>query len=174
MTTKEEIIEKVQKMKALAERGIGGEKENATQMVERMMEEYDITEDDLREDAVERRWLRFNSKDKYAKKLMAQIIYAVTGVGEYWTRGRKAVAGVECTAAQEIEIASKYAFYYEAYLEDLEVFYSAFINKNGIFPETTDSDDDDEEREIDYEYLKKVQGMMKGMEKHDYHKQLEV
>lgn len=173
MTTKQEIIEKVQKMKVLADRGVGGEKDNAARMVEKMMEEHDITEEDLKDDLVERHWVRYDSKDKYAKKLLAQIIYEVTADDTFWVRGRKAVAGIDCTAAQAVEIAAKYEFFYNVYLEDLEIFYSAFISKNRIFPETAGEEGGDD-GEVDYERIKKVRNMMESMDKHDYHKQLEV
>ena len=42
---KKEII---QKLKALSERGIAGEKENATKLLEKLMKKYGITEADLK------------------------------------------------------------------------------------------------------------------------------
>jgi hypothetical protein len=176
MTSKTEIIEKIRKVQALADRGVDGEKENAARMVERLMAEHDITEEELRDDIIERRWFRYASKDKYARKLMAQVIYTVTGEGSFWTRGRKAMAGVECTAAQGVEIAAMFEFYYAKFTEDIDMFYAAFLSKNDIYPSNDiikdDEEDDDDEPEIDVDRALKIGNMMKGMEKHEFRKQL--
>lgn len=177
MTSKTEIIEKIRKVQALADRGVDGEKENAARMVERLMTEHDITEEELRDDIMERRWFRYNSKDKFAPKLMSQVMYATVGSRDKWSRGRKAMTGMECTAAEEIEIRARFEFYYKSYQEDLDAFFLAFISKNDIFPtpELVEDDEDDEpcERTVEEQArIDKASNMMRGMEKHDYHKQI--
>ena len=43
---REKVLEKLGKIKALAERGVGGEKETALRMYEDLCRKYDISEDE--------------------------------------------------------------------------------------------------------------------------------
>ena len=43
---REKVLEKLGKIKALAERGVGGEKETAMRMYEDLCRKYDISEDE--------------------------------------------------------------------------------------------------------------------------------
>ena len=43
---REKVLEKLGKIKALAERGVGGEKETALRMYEELCRKYDISEDE--------------------------------------------------------------------------------------------------------------------------------
>lgn len=51
--TKEEIIEKLKKLRRLADGGVDGEKDNAQRRIEELMSKYGITEDDFIEDKVD-------------------------------------------------------------------------------------------------------------------------
>lgn len=51
--TKQEIIERIKKVKRLAESGVEGEKENAQSMVDELMNQYGITESDLEDEKEE-------------------------------------------------------------------------------------------------------------------------
>ena len=50
MTERERILEKIKRVRALAERGVDGEKDSATALLDRMMEKYGITETELAEE----------------------------------------------------------------------------------------------------------------------------
>ena len=97
-------------------------------------------------------------------------------VGRYTKRPRKEV-GIECTPAQYIEIEADFAFYSEAMKEEMELFYSAFLQKNGLFPppelaaEPTEAEKEEWE---DVERAWKIQSMMNGMDRHTRHKALEA
>ena len=43
MTERERILEKIKRVRALAERGVDGEKDSAIALLDRMMEKYGIT-----------------------------------------------------------------------------------------------------------------------------------
>ncbi|WP_373220915.1 hypothetical protein [Mediterraneibacter gnavus] len=47
--TREQATEKLKKLKALAERGVGGEKETALQMYSDLKEKYGITDEEIAE-----------------------------------------------------------------------------------------------------------------------------
>lgn len=134
---RERILQKIKRVRALAERGIAGEQESAAATLDRLMKQYGITEADIAEECRELAWFRY--KTPIERKLLLQVIYAVTGrvgsgcVGTYTGRTRKQV-GIECTAAERLEIQFDYDFFRAALEEEMERFYSAFLIKNGIFP----------------------------------------
>lgn len=146
MTEREELIRRLERVKALAERGVGGEKENAEALLNRLMQKYGITNDDI-EDTLERDFfIRYHSA--WEEKLIYQISYMHLGrghcsgtIGTYTRRPRKMVC-VTCTPAQYIEIEADFEFYKVAWEEELAIFYSAFISKNTIevYPITVGSD----------------------------------
>ena len=47
MTEREELLKRLERVKALAERGVGGEKENAEALLKRLMEKYEISDEDI-------------------------------------------------------------------------------------------------------------------------------
>ena len=174
MTDREQLLQKVKKIQALAERGDRGEKESAAALLERLMKQYGITESELSEDRRERAWFRF--KTPLERKLLNQVIYTVTGriayscVGRYTNRPRK-MLGIDCTAAERLEIEISFEFYNAALEKELARFYSAFLNKNHIFPEKA-IDEIPDTGEIDLEEAQRLSMMMAGMEEHTRRKAL--
>lgn len=177
MTERERLLEKMEALKALAERGVDGEKVNAEERLHYLMQKHGISETELEDAGVRTFWIAF--KTDYERKLLHQLAYMHLGsghafgcVGRYTNRARKKV-GVDCTPAQYIEIEVDFAFYRAAMAEEMEIFYSAFIQKNRLFPppelvKASDSDDD----EIDMETLAKMQAMMQGIERRTRNKAL--
>ena len=51
MTEREELLQRLERVKALAERGVGGEKENAEALLNRLMAKYGISEEDIEDTA---------------------------------------------------------------------------------------------------------------------------
>ena len=75
----EQIINLAKKLKALADRGIGGEQTNALDMLERFMRKHSLTFDDLSEENREQR--RFRFKNRFHKQILIQSIVMVMGSG---------------------------------------------------------------------------------------------
>ena len=106
MTEREELLKRLERVKALAERGVGGEKENAEALLKRLMEKYDISDEDIEDTSTRTYFIRYQTQ--WERKLLHQIAYMHLGsghsfgcVGTYTNRSRKKV-GVECTPAQYI------------------------------------------------------------------------
>ena len=176
MTERERLLEKLAAVKALADRGVAGEKEAAEKRLQYMMQKYGITEADLEDSGVRLYWIRY--KTEYERKLLYQLAYKYTGsghahgcVGTYTGRSRKKV-GIDCTTAQYIEIEADFEFYRAALAEEMELFYTAFINKNRLFPPPELSGDIDDSGEIDLVRIEKLQSMMDGIECRSRHKAL--
>lgn len=133
----EKTIQRIKKLQALAERGVGGEKETAAKMLQRLLEKNGIsTLEELEKDEVE--YFLFSYKGKHEIKLLKQCMYKVLGYSDhtkyYRTRGTRQKIGIYCTKAQRIEIELEFEFYRNVFYEELPSFMNAFIQAQGIFP----------------------------------------
>ena len=173
MSERERLLEKLKRIKALAERGVNGEQDNATALLAALMEKHGITEADLEGAEIHVHWIRY--KTIYERKLLFQLSYMHLGsghasgcVGAYSGRKRKEV-GINCTPAQYIEIAADYQFYREALEEEMDVFYSAFIQKNDLFPPPDLAGEHDDPVPVDMDVILKMSAMMEGIERRTRH-----
>ena len=160
------------KLKALAQRGVGGEKENAGEILKRLMAKYDISEDDLNEDRVELHWFACKVRDLYEPHLMSQVMYMVTGKGCYSHVGKYAninQLACYCTPAQVVEIEACFSFYKQALQEESKVFFRAFVMKHNLFPEPTAETPLRAPDEMDYRAAR----MSAGITRHEFRKQIE-
>lgn len=173
MTERERLLDKLEKVRALAERGVGGEKESAERTLAALMERYGITEEDLEDSKTSTHWIRY--KTKWEEKLLYQLAYMYLGIGHafgcvgtYTGRTRKKV-GIECTQAQFIEIEADFAFYSAAMEEEMGLFYQAFLQKNNLFPPpelAREMTEEEEKAGMDLERIAKLQAMMGGLDRH--------
>ena len=133
---KEKRIEKLKKIKALAERGIGGEKEGAIKLYNELLAKYELSESEINEDKIERRWVRF--KSYVDQRLIAQLFYKVTGDRTHYEKvdKRRNLVGFECTEFEYQEFLFYYNFYTEHLQNELDVFLGAFIVANQLFPDS--------------------------------------
>ena len=173
MNNREKRIEKLKKIKALAERGIGGEKEGAMQLYNKLLIKYEISESDITDEKIERHWVRFKSDTD--RRLIVQLFYKVTGDRTYYEKvdKRKNVVGFDATEFEYQEFVFYYEFYKEHLKNELDVFMSAFINVNKLYPDSNariqDNEDEEDKRtpeeiERDLEKLAKIRGMAKGID----------
>lgn len=103
----EKTVQRIKKLQALAERGVGGEKTTAEKMLKKMLEKNGISSlDELKEDEVE--YFLFSYKGRHEIKLLKQCMYKVLGYSDhtefYRTAGTRQKIGIYCTKAQRIEI----------------------------------------------------------------------
>lgn len=133
----DKTIQRIKKLQALAERGVGGEKETAEKMLRKMLKKNGIQSlEELEQEEYE--YTLFSYNGQHELKLLKQCIYKVlTAAGDrtyYRTRGTRQKLGVYCTKAQKIEIELEFEFYKNIFYEELETFMAAFIQAQGIFP----------------------------------------
>ena len=153
----------LKKIRALAERGVGGEADNAEEILRRLMEKYGVSEDELDEE--ERRRHDFEYHGKEQEKLLRQVVFKVTGGYAYNlvynVTGRKVKTklGADCTAAEKVEIEFLFDFYTRLWERERAAFLSAFIQKHRIFAIR----DDIEPQKLSREELLKMQALMLGM-----------
>lgn len=138
---REKVLEKLGKIKALAERGVGGEKETAMRMYEELQRKYDISPDEAQAalNKLEKRW--FSYKTELEEQLLLQIFYKVTGEESHYVYSgqysRRKKRGVMCTELEAAEIQLLFNFYRERMKEELEAFMLAFKQRNDLYPDET-------------------------------------
>ena len=133
------IAEKLKKIKALADRGVGGEKETAMRMYEELKARYEIEDEEIMLDAVSLHWFGYDGK--LEEDLLTQIFYKVTGsatyhvyTGKYKRRKKR---GCDCTEIEAAEIKLLFDFYKEELKRELKAFMIAFRSGNNLYPDKT-------------------------------------
>jgi len=164
-------VELLRKIKELSEKGIDGEKKVAEDLLNKLMKKYGVRDEKLVSEEIICHYFRYRTK--LQKKLLAQIIYMVTGDRcLYKLKGKKKI-GAYCTNSQRIEIEINFEFYKSAMEKDLEIFHIAFINKNNLFPKAEKETEILEQDIYKTETAIKVLEMMGAMEKHNLNKMIE-
>lgn len=136
---REKIAEKLKKIKALAERGEGGEKETAMKMYRELAEKYQISEEEIDAEHLEKRWFAY--KDEQEEKLLLQIFYKVTGSTEHYVYTgkykRRKKRGCVCTELEAAGIKLLFNFYNAEYKREQKYFWMAFLSGNDLYPDET-------------------------------------
>lgn len=164
-------IKLLQKIKALAERGADGEKETAQAILQQLMKKYGVTDAELEQDEKKLTWFRY--KDSNDERLLLQIIYMVTGNVAYQCKRERKLKqlGADCTIVDKMEIELNFEFYKRAMVKELEIFFSAFASKNGLYP--SKEKDNVKNKPINTENVEKIMAMMNGMDQHTLRKMIE-
>lgn len=133
----DKIKEKLAKIKALAERGVGGEKETAMRMYleedlltqifyEELKARYEIEDEEITLDEVTLHWFSYKND-------------MVTGSASYrrytGSYSRRKKRGCDCTEVEAAEITLYFNFYKEELKREMEAFMAGFKFKNNLFPD---------------------------------------
>lgn len=127
------------KVAALATGGVDGEKETAERQLAKMLDAFGIEDVNSLSESRELFWFYF--RDKIEKKILRQCIGKVCGNGITTWRRRmsKDKIGVEVTPLQKAEISMMRDVYSRAYKKEVELFYYAFLYKNDLLLEASES-----------------------------------
>lgn len=167
------------KLKALAERGVGGEKETAQRKLEDLMRKYGVEEADLSDEKKEN--FEFKYKNKFEKQLILQIANKTFG-DEWFDRiytysrgiGKRSIILIECTKFEETQIRIEYEFYKELWKEEVEFLFSVFIQKHNIFDLNGSSKNNTAEHKYSEKELKRMAMMEMLLQDKTMTKMLEV
>lgn len=159
MAEKFEILKKI---RALAEAGVDGEKDNARELLEKLMYKYGIDEVNISDEKLEMHNFRFhNNWDKW---LLQRIIKKVAADRDLYVYkggpGSRTTYACACTETEAIQIQLEYEFYSALWTDELETFFQAFIAKHNLFnpsPNQTTG-------EVDPELIERLCAMMAGMQ----------
>ena len=158
--TREQAADKLKKLKALAERGVGGERESALKLYHKLLEKYQIDEGEILEERVTLHW--FSYKTELEEELLIRVFYKVTGSPSYHhytgNYSRRKKRGCDCTEIEAVEIKMLFDFYRQELKRELEGFLLAFYQGNNIFPDENArcyEEHDGPDRELGGEELRK-------------------
>ena len=145
----EKTYSRIVKLKNLAERGVGGEKETAQKKLEEILHANNIScIEELNENDVEVNF--FDTKNKYEKQIFAQICFKKFNNDKercsfFNKPGDQNSIGFYCTQAEKVELELEFEFYRDLYYEELDDFTHAFIQAQKLFAEKSDDDVNREE-----------------------------
>lgn len=137
----EKIQAKLRKLQALAERGVGGEKETAQRMLEKLIARHGLSLDDLADERREIRW--FPAPTKFDVRLANQIMAKVCNTDDpkvYGSKSRQKQVGVEVTPSEAIEFELHYDTLRKALAEHFKDAFSAFVQANRLFSDLPGDD----------------------------------
>lgn len=171
-------LELARKLKALADRGIGGEKQNTESILNALLRKHGITIEEIEEEKLERYYFRLK-EDEHSlwHQIIKHVNYSIKCYGEFPQKMIKQfeLGGnymIECTAANYVEIEAKYSFYKRLYNEELEVFYSAFLKANNLLVDNPNKNDNSDISMEDYEQWKRIIDMADKIRVGQFRKQL--
>jgi hypothetical protein len=165
------MIERMKKLMELASRGVGGEKANAREMLERAMRKYGVTESDLGSDERTHRAYKFNGK--FQRGLLIQIIAFTCGASIKIFGSKRSASEViiEASANEHIEIELLFDAHKKSFDKQCLVFLRAYIHKNQLYPRDSEESDKEYTRE-EIDELRKMAKMMEGVERTHVRKQI--
>lgn len=187
MTAKQ--IQLAQKLKALADKGIDGEKANAQQLLQRYLNKNGLTMEDIDSEVVKSCYLNLGTESETAK-LFKQIVASVLGNdGDcYYLNKQQLLAfkkaryvgftsksfviHYKATESEKAEIMAKMDFYIDEYRRQKSIFYSAFIQKNELYSNPQRTEESDVEQ--DEEEIKALIKMMRGFDKGQMYQKLNM
>ena len=136
----EKIVDLGKKLKALADRGEGGEKVNARALLEKLLKTHGLTIEDLEMELETYHDFKFkNHQLRFFQQIASTVLGSNYSFGKYDENSlKKNTYTVKCTHVQAIEVQAKFNFYWALYVREreanAEIFYTAFIMKQCLSP----------------------------------------
>jgi hypothetical protein len=137
--------ERLAKIIALAEQGIGGEKKNAEEIIQRLLAENKITVADIDESAEETKQLyTLKWEDERSKHLVFLMLKKVVGnklenIKMFRSHGNAKKLDVMMNPSQYVEFRYLYDLYLEELNKEISALFKAFVFKNDLFKADKDS-----------------------------------
>jgi len=171
-------IELAKKLKALADKGIGGEKVNAEKMLTDFMKKHDISMEQIEGDKHENYF--FTVKDdeiKLLHQIVGRVNIHIKCYGPFPKSKMKmyALSGnfmITCTPSEYVEIESMHAVYKRLYESELDIFFTAFCHANDLLVSNPDKKDKKMTKEEAKDFLR-IHEISSKIKKETYRKQIE-
>lgn len=152
------------KLKALMERGVGGEKENAEKILKKILKKQgkNFEEFVANKDNKERTYIySLKYKTQYEKQLLLQIIHYVLNSSTIRATSRNNTIYTQLTAYQHIEITTIYTILKPKLKKELDITLKAFIIKNRIFSQSVSKVDNEDLTEEDLKIIERANTITK-------------
>ena len=153
----------LKKIKTLAEKGFSGEREAAKSKLSALMDKYGITFDDLMDqECIDE---KYHYRTRFEKKLLLLLAVMITDgrVKDYSRQRGGMIIKLRMTKAEHLEVAMLFNVYRKALKDELELFFSAFIQRHRIFPSSPTSDVRKSLTSEDIERIRRMVAMMQGI-----------
>ena len=161
------IINKLKKIKALAERGVGGEQENAQELLRKLLLDYGLTEEDITDE--KKVYIEFKFKGEQEKNIIKSVYSAMVNKWEFkcYLNGKNRY-GFDVTNVEKIHMEEAVPFYIKKYRDEVKKMerniYIAILNKHNLFPteEKKDKPESNEKSEIDWNLIDVLKDNISG------------
>lgn len=171
----EPLIDKLRKIKALAENGVAGEAKAARAQLERPLSKHGVTMEELAENTMKERRFRVTKSDT---PLFYQTLASVIGnryKSCYYYRGESKVTCVEMSDLEYLDFKQYYLFHRNQLNREIkksiDLLVSAYYHKHKIFNCEQSANGNEDDRTTPEEIAALVR-MMQNLEDVSYHKQL--
>lgn len=172
-------LELAKKLKALSEKGFGGEKVTAEKMLNNLLKKHNLTFDEIEEN--DKKDFFFKIINKLEFKILYQIVkqvnYYIDCYGEipkskitkYKLKGNYLIT---CTVSEYLEIEAKFLFFKDLYNKELILFTRAFIHANDLGVDDPKGDIEKPQKEENFEESLRIYGLASNIKKGEFYKQL--
>lgn len=165
-------ITRLKKLLTLAQRGVGGEAENARVALEAALRKHGLTIDDL-DDGVKRR-RSFSYRGAWERSLIHQIIATVCGVDTQFfvPVNRSSRLYVDATQEQIIQIELLWEAHRASFKKEVDLLLSAYIHRQHLFPSDAPKADETNMTPEELENIERMAMMMQGIKRVSIRRQL--
>lgn len=160
---------RLKKLMALADRGVGGEKQNAQRMLQKLLDKHGLTIAELLEDKTE--WHSFRYRGKEEETILSQTFFKILDAQKIGVIATKSELKVRCTQFQAIEIQTHWDVYRTEYRKERKALLDAFIVRNSIYPATKPDQQQPSKpmSKADLDNAERAMGLARGMNKVQVH-----
>ena len=170
-------IELAKKLKALADRGIGGEKVNAEKMLNALMKKHKKSIEDIEGEKQEDYYLKIDSTHiKIFNQIAKKVNRSVKVYGEFpkniiRKHRLKGNYMITCSPAEYVEIEAKYDFYSKLYKDEFDIFFTSFLKANSLLLDNLSTEEKELTKE-EYEKWKRISEMAGAIKVGHFMKQI--
>lgn len=173
------IMEKLRKIKALADKGVGGEVIAAQEALNRLLKEHGLTLEDISDE--QRKDYEFKYSNEREMALMMQILVHLFGSKSHVYKtgvfNKKAkIVFLEMTRLEYIDMKNMWDYYrreWKKYLEKgLKEMLSAYVLKFNLYDITSNPEDKPSEM-LDFNTIMRIRTMSEGIDADPYAKMIE-
>lgn len=171
-------LELARKLKALSEKGVGGEKINAEKMLNDLIKKHNIKLEDLEGEEINNYFFKIETEDyRLFCQIVGRVNHLIKIFGEFSKRqmkeyGVKGNYAIKCTASEYIEIESMFPIYKRLYQEELKVFFRAFCTANDLLVDSGTQRSTKELTQEEYQEWLRATAMASNVKSETFRKQL--
>ena len=164
----EEIIQKLHKIRELAERGsTPGERANARRKINELLNKYGLEYESVFQEKQELDWASYTYSDQYQKQILIQCFFTITKSSQtHIKEPTQSRIAFQVTPWQALELAHMYSYYRKLWKQQVKEVLEMFLSKHKLI--RSRSDKEPKEEDIDFDQLEKLTYLYQGMKNSKY------